>query len=80
MESFESWVYDHISNYDKLSKEEQTEIKQVFNDCVQAEIEKERLSRELNQEELLQEANEKFDSCIFKLIDLEEKYGSKKAL
>lgn len=78
MKTFEEWINEKIPNFNKLSNEEKIEIKQTYADWLQADLDKTKAMRESN-EQAFKEANDRFDELTFNIIDLEEKYGSKKA-
>lgn len=78
MKTFEEWINEKIPNFNKLSNEEKIEIKQAYADWLQADLDKTKSMRESN-EQAFKEANDRFDELTFNIIDLEEKYGSKKA-
>ena len=78
MKTFEEWINEKIPNFNRLSNEEKIEIKQTYADWLQADLDKTKAMRESN-EQAFKEANDRFDELTFNIIDLEEKYGSKKA-
>lgn len=78
MKTFEEWINEKIPNFNKLSNEEKIEIKQTYAEWLQADLDKTKAMRESN-EQAFKEANDRFDELTFNIIDLEEKYGSKKA-
>ena len=78
MKTFEEWINEKIPNFNKLSNEEKIEIKQTYAEWLQADLDKTKSMRESN-EQAFKEANDRFDELTFNIIDLEEKYGSKKA-
>lgn len=78
MKTFEEWINEKIPNFNRLSNEEKIEIKQTYAEWLQADLDKTKAMRESN-EQAFKEANDRFDELTFNIIDLEEKYGSKKA-
>lgn len=78
METFEEWINEKIPNFNRLSNEEKIEIKQTYADWLQADLDKTKAMRESN-EQAFNEANDRADELAINIIDLEKKYGSRKA-